>query len=79
MAIITITSRVRATDLLSDGWPTCCGQRPEVFTWARGMGKGLIGVRCRNPQCANHVGVLEHESEIRSKWESYRVIADADG
>lgn len=73
MAIITYTSRVRADTISSDGWPTCCGIAPKVITWSKGIGKGMIAVSCRNPECENRIGVLECDTGIREKWERYRV------
>jgi hypothetical protein len=72
MAIITITSNTKPIDLPSDGYAPCCGQTPEVITWNKGIGKGCIGVLCRNPQCENHVGVLAADVDIKQKWEQFR-------
>jgi hypothetical protein len=72
MAIITITSNTKPIDLPSDGYAPCCGQTPEVITWNKGIGKGCIGVLCRNPQCENHIGVLAADVDIHRKWEQFR-------
>jgi hypothetical protein len=68
MSIITVTSSVRAIDLPTDGWVPCCGQAPEVFTWPRGMGKGMIGIRCKRDGCINHQGILDYERDAKLRW-----------
>ena len=70
--ILTVTSSARAVDLPSEDWALCCGLAPEVFTWTRGMGKGMIGINCRNLACKNHKGVLAYEGDARETWERWR-------
>ncbi len=72
MAVFTVTSRARTVYYSADLAP-CCGMTPEVFTWTKGMGRGLIGVTCRNPKCKNCTeGVLAYASELEETWERWR-------
>lgn len=72
MSTFTTASSVRAVNLSADDYPPCCGRTPEVITWTRGMGKGLISVICTNPECPNHAGVLESADAVRAKWDRFR-------
>lgn len=71
---MTVTSSALPVSISSDGWPLCCGARPDVFTWNRGMGKGLIGLNCRNPRCENFgYGVLAgYPGEAAAVWDRWR-------
>ena len=82
MGRIVSHSSQRAHEVDGSDFPPCCGQTPQVLRWHR---RTEVHVSCRNPACVNHElnrpeadcdgGVFAGESDIRAKWERYRIKA----